>query len=133
MFLFGKIENRKVGCLAFRMQLAQFRVWRLVVFSRIDIVGASRQQQTLGLFDVFASNVAIGCRWNQQRQAPGPQNDVEIMPDLTDVFRFFVISSRYSDPGFFHFLDGCAFLEAARYRTCASPRACIRSRSWLKV
>src|SRR5439155_24725565 len=24
------------------------------------------------------------------------------------------------------FLDGCAFLEAARYRACASPRACIR-------
>ena len=49
---------------------------------RVRDAVTAEEQQTLDLFDIFASNVGIGRRWNQQRQAACPQNRVEIVPDL---------------------------------------------------
>ena len=100
------------------MQLTEFRVRRRTVFTGSMSVGLPGQQHSLNLFDIFASNPAIAGRWNQERKTAGPYNRVEIMPDLTDVFRFFVITSRYSESRVFSFL----LMAAPYFRGCALSR-----------
>src|SRR5579884_371660 len=102
------IQNCEIGRIALRIKLAELLMRKRSVVSGIDIRRTSRQKNSLHPADIFANHVAISSRRNHQRQTAGPQDCIQIMPDLADIFRLLVVASRNSDPGSFHnYISGC--------------------------
>ena len=100
--LFYQVEDGKVCSIPFGIETSELGVWSGAVMRRIDIGRAAGQKNSLRAVHILANDVTITGRWDEQRKTSRPQNRIQIMTYLADVLRFFLITSRNSDPGFFH-------------------------------
>src|SRR5579862_2624742 len=87
------IKDCEIRRVALGIELAEFRMNGRPIMFRIDVRRAPRQKNALNPADIFANNVAIVCCRNHQGQTAGPQDRIQVMPDLADIFSFFVITS----------------------------------------
>src|SRR6478609_1267563 len=83
----------------------------------IDVSWTAGKQNPLHSLNVLADDLRITCRRNHERQAASPEHRVQIVANLPDVFRLLVVSSRNSDPGFFHERTSARFHRELVLRT----------------
>ena len=101
-FLLYVPQDLEICSVAFGIKLTQTGVRDCSVVFRVDIGRASGKKNAVHPGDVFPDDFAIPGSGYHQRQAARPEDRIEVMPDLADVLRFYVIASRNSDPGFVH-------------------------------